>query len=643
MYYSQKSYWIFACLLFIQQYIVAQSSWNDTFQLYLKTPPNKSVIGLQRALNHKNIPDSTRFDIMVALVNDYAQLRQIDSARNMAVRAYDYAENLSYQDRKARAALSRAWTAREKGLSEEVLEMALKAEQIAKELNRGDLLLMSYNTIASVYYDVKNDSLQKKYLEKSIETAITYKMETQAFNAMSNLGYIYLKEKNYAKAKLFFRKSISADARQNKGNKIQLYMPYSHLVDVYEEEQQYDSCIYYVEQLIDISTLAGWQDYSLLNKLILTFYLRRAGNQISYSTDLLRQLNSVTILNKSIDEQKKFLWEASRINQDNNNYETAIAQRTRFYEITDSLNQVELRDQIAYYKEQFDAEQRETQITQLENQNAIAALEAEQLNTRNTWLIIALSLFGILSTLLVYFYLTLRKTTKELENVNQLKDKFFAIVSHDLRNSITAFHGIGRVMEKYISHEKWDRLNKLAVKLDQESSKLHAFLNDLLNWSLTQVDQVPYNPEVISVSDRITNIISLMDAQIAGKSILVNTQFENNIQCLVDSNAFDLVARNILSNGIKFSHESGTINIVANHTEQGIKILFQDFGVGMTNEQIHSLFKIGTKSTKGTKDESGSGLGLVLVKEFVELNKGTIHVESEPEKGTTFIVQFPKV
>ncbi len=642
MFRSQKLFWLTIACCIYQSLVFAQPSWQDTFQLYLKTPPNESIIGFERVIAKPDIPDTIRFDIMVALVNDYAQLRQVDSARSKAMEAYEFSQNLADQGRQARAALSRAWTARELGLSEEVLEMALNAEQIAKKLDRGDLLLITYNTIASVYYDVKNDSLQKVYLEKSIETAVAYNMEMQAYNAMSNLAYIYLKEKNYKKAKTLLHQSINSEERLLNGNEIQLYMPYNYMVDIYEEEQQYDSCAFYVQKLLDISKEAKWPDYITLNKLTLTFFKRQTGISISYNSSLVEQFNSISVDNKSIDEQKNFLWQKSRINQDFGDYKTALMYLTNYYQLTDSLNQAELRDQIAFYKEQFDAEQRENQITQLENANSIAELEAAQLTTRNTWLVIGISLFAILSALLIYFYLQLRKTTEELRKLNQLKDKFFAIVSHDLRNSITAFHGIGRVIDKYIAQEKWDRLNKLAVKLDDESSKLHGFLNDLLNWSLTQVDQVPYNPENILVKERVNQIISLMDAQLVGKSITINSNIQDGIQSYVDPNAFDLAIRNLLSNALKFSHENGQIELSASNSEGSVQISVQDFGVGMSSEQKSQLFQIGTKSSKGTKGESGSGIGLVLVKEFVELNKGSIQVESQPEKGTTFTIQFPK-
>jgi signal transduction histidine kinase len=642
MFTSQKLFWLTIACCIYQSLVLAQLSWQDTFEIYLKTPPNESIIGFERALANQNIPDTSRFDMMTALVNDYAQLRQVDSARSMAVKVYQFSKELTDKGRQARAALSRAWTAREHGLSEEVLEMALNAEQIAKELNRGDLLLMSYNTIASVYYDVKNDSLQKIYLEKSIETAVSYGIEIRAFNAMTNLGYIYLKEKNYPKAKSLIQQSIQADKKFNNGNQISLYMPYSHMIDIYEVEEKYDSCAIYVQKLLDISKGAGWPDYVVLNELTLTFFRKQAGIQVSYNPSLVKQLNAIVLTGKSIDEQKNFLWQKTRINQDFGDYKTALKYRTDFYELTDSLNQAELRDQIAFYKEQFDAEQRENQITQLENENAIAGLEAAQLSTRNTWLVIGISLFGILSTLLIYFYLKLRKTTEELRKLNQLKDKFFAIVSHDLRNSITAFHGIGRVIDKYIAQEKWDRLTKLAMKLDDESSKLHGFLNDLLNWSLTQVDQVPYNPENVLVKERTDRIISLMEAQLVGKSITINSSIDTGVQSYVDPNAFDLAIRNLLSNALKFSHENGQIELAATTSEGNVQISIQDFGVGMSREQTDQLFQIGTKSRRGTKGESGSGIGLVLVKEFVELNKGSIRVESQPEKGTTFTIQFPK-
>jgi len=619
----------------------AQVSWQDTLEHYIKTPPPQAIKGLEKALIHKDIPDSSRLDMLAALVNDYAQMRMSDSARSTALRAYKLATSGEDQRRIARASLSKAWTARDLGLSEEVLAMALEAEKLAKEVDNPDLLLMAYNTLASVYYDVKNDSLQKEYLIKSYETAKAHNLELKAFNAMSNLGYIYLKEGEYKKAEELFKRAIRTRKEIDSGNRASFYMEYSHLIDLFELRAQYDSCVVYVDSLLSISVYGGWKDYIILNQNMKAYYQRKAGYSIPLNKVLLGNLNAIDIAGFTIDEQKAFLWKKSIVNEEFGNYKKALGFTKAFNTLTDSLNQAELRDQVAYYKEQFDAEQRENTITQLENENEIAALKAEQLSTRIIWLISAISLFSILIGFLIYFYVRLRKTTKELRALNHVKDKFFAIVSHDLRNSITAFNGMGDVIDRYIEREKWDRLKALGGKLDTESKKLNVFLNDLLNWSLTQVNHVPYHPKQIGVRGQIDQVLTLLEDQLNGKADRVEVVIDDQQKVYADQNAFDLVVRNLVTNACKFSHEGGTIFIGAETQSKMLRLTIADQGIGMTNEQQQQLFQVAKKSSKGTQGESGSGLGLVLVKEFLTINRGEITVDSELQKGTTFTITLP--
>ena len=621
---------------------VKPNRWKDTLDKYVRTPPALSIIGLGQAISDGSLSDSLKADMMVALVNDYAQLRKKDSARSMAIRAYALARKVGDKRRVARSALSLAWTSRDFGRSNEVLEKSLEAESLSKALSDTNMLIMCYNTIASVYYDVKNDSLQKEYLEKSYAMANATGEYRKAMSTMSNLGYIYLKEGNYQGAEKLFMQVINTVESAPFRNYSELYLQYSHLVDLYEKQERFKKCLVYSDTLASIASVNKWDDYTAMQEALVMFFNKKA-NGGSYDKQKLEALNSVDLTGFTVDEKKIFLWNKTRINKEFGRYKEALEYQNTYYTLTDSLNQDDLRDQIAHYKEQFDASQREQKIQDLETENTIAKLKSEQ-QSKVLWLLV----FGLVIMLVFVLFILnlnrkLKKTKLELEQLNQVKDKFFAIVSHDLRSSISAFQGVGEIINSYVKKEKWERLIRLGGRMDEEASKLNDFLNGLLNWSLAQVNRVPYHPQELSVKEKIDEVLQLLNHQIISKKIEIEVDVANEHNVFADNDALLLVVRNLLSNAVKFSNDSGKISISSKKEGESLVVTFKDAGVGMTEEKLNSLFSPAVKkSEKGTKGERGTGLGLVLVKEFLEINKGRIVANSSFGKGSTFSVVLPQ-
>jgi signal transduction histidine kinase len=237
---------------------------------------------------------------------------------------------------------------------------------------------------------------------------------------------------------------------------------------------------------------------------------------------------------------------------------------------------------------------------------------------------------------------TVKERTAELENLNSVKDRFFAIVSHDLRNSISAFIGVGTLMNGNIKSQSWDGLKNLANLIDLEANKLNTFLNNLLEWSSTQLNQTSYEPEPIPVLKKCEEIKDRFSTALTQKKLQLTLDVEPNQTAFIDINAFDLIIRNILSNAIKFSFENGTIFIRSVQNDDVTIITVSDSGKGMSYNTVNSLFKLNlVQSQTGTKGEKGSGLGLVLVKEMVKINQGTISVNSQEGIGSNFVITFP--
>jgi signal transduction histidine kinase/ligand-binding sensor domain-containing protein len=232
---------------------------------------------------------------------------------------------------------------------------------------------------------------------------------------------------------------------------------------------------------------------------------------------------------------------------------------------------------------------------------------------------------------------------KELNNLNATKDKFFSIIAHDIRapfNSILGFSEL--LLEKYLI---WtDEVKIKTIKLVLESSRnLYELLEHLLLWSRSQRGSIEYKPEPIKLKEVCTNLIGLLKANAESKNIKIELLLSNKeFAVYADKLMLDTILRNLVSNALKFTNEGGKVQIVAKEDAGLAKIEVIDNGVGISPSNIDKLFRIeSNQTTLGTNNEKGTGLGLVLVKDFVEQQGGKILVESEIGKGSKFIFTLP--
>lgn len=233
--------------------------------------------------------------------------------------------------------------------------------------------------------------------------------------------------------------------------------------------------------------------------------------------------------------------------------------------------------------------------------------------------------------------------TEELQKTIRIKDKFFSIIAHDLRSPFNGLLGLFDLLRHNPEAIPEDERNKMIHQIYSSSVQLFRLLENLLNWSRSQTNDIKLNPENIFVNELVSENFLLQKEQAKSKKIELINESMRDARVFADRNTIDTVLRNLISNAIKFTQEGGEIKVKTLFKDNNsVEILVQDNGVGMPEETLHKLFNVDEKiSTKGTNNEKGSGLGLALCKEFVELNQGKISVESKVGKGSTFIVTLP--
>lgn len=236
----------------------------------------------------------------------------------------------------------------------------------------------------------------------------------------------------------------------------------------------------------------------------------------------------------------------------------------------------------------------------------------------------------------------LEKANLLLDDANKTKDKFFSIIAHDLKNPIGAIKSTSEILNnEYDLFESTD-IKESIEDIYKSSVSVLNLLESLLSWSRSQRGIIDFTPENFHLILLINNIFQLFKNSVVNKNIKLTKNIDEDFLIYADSNMLNTIIRNLVSNSIKFTPENGEINITAIKEENNSIIIISDTGVGISKENQEKLFNFGTNiTTPGTNNEKGTGLGLILVYEFVQKHDGKIEIESEVGKGTKFIITLP--
>lgn len=242
--------------------------------------------------------------------------------------------------------------------------------------------------------------------------------------------------------------------------------------------------------------------------------------------------------------------------------------------------------------------------------------------------------------------ITTRKEQEiQLRELNNTKDKLFSIIAHDLRNPLNAITGIAGLLVKSNVHSvPEDEKQKMLEMLLQASQNANVLLENLLQWARTQTNSITYFPQKTGIRLILEDVIYQVEAIAAAKNVRLVCEADEHPEAMFDFHMMSAVLRNLVTNSIKFSHEGSQVLLSASIVENELIFAVKDEGVGMSEEEINSLFNVEKTLLKpGTANERGTGLGLLICKEFVKHHNGTISICSTEGKGSTFTIRLPKV
>jgi signal transduction histidine kinase len=429
--------------------------------------------------------------------------------------------------------------------------------------------------------------------------------------SMSNIAKTYLKKGEFATALKYYDSTYSLYAK-NKDNygiaEIELGRGL-----VYQKQEKYDAAMQAIDK----------------------------------SLTMARKLNA-RILEIQCFNQLASLWETK------GDYKKALEYFKLYKQSEDTLFSEDMQGKLLRDQIRFETESKDSQIAALSEQqeNTEDALKRQEFVRNILVVVMALSVILLISvyrsgrrrrqinTLLVRHQEETEKRSVELERLNQVKDKFFSIISHDLRSPINALSGLLDLIDK--GAVTAEELPKHIKELKARFNHTRVLLNNLLDWTLLQMDKLNLQAAKIDLKNIVDENIQLFGT-IPGKEIKLTNEIPPNTIGYADSNTINLVIRNLITNAVKFTKDKGEVRVNAVAQGNDWVVSVKDNGVGMPTDVLRILFdKTAPYTTRGTANEKGTGLGLILCKEFVEKNGGKIWVESAEDYGSSFYFTVPK-
>ena len=573
-----------------------------------------------------------------------------------------------------------------KGEYKEALSVLKKVYSIQEDAGYEAGFASTLYSLGNCYYYTGNFPLALKSYLEGIAIAKKYKQVALESSLYQPLASLYLEMKEYDLAEEYIHESIN----RNLATADSFYMVYDYntLASIYEAKNQVDDAKTTYLKSIAYAKIDG-MDYSISQPLLDFSKFLFKQNDPTVLTYTKQLIQSAIDLEQKDKEGYGYILEG-KFHYKQGAYNKASTLCQKGYQLTKNSGNLAFQNEACeclyqafkaipspqkalFYHEKFMAitdslfnEKNTKELTQLAMQHEFDeiyladslqhAQEISLLNANNLLLtaqrknyllaIVSTSILALLASL--FFWKTKKQNQRiqeqrdELAQLNFKKDQLFTIISHDLRKPALAFRSISKKIHYLVEKQEYARLDEFGASLEQSAFKLNSLLDNLLNWALQQRDLLPYSPQSINILESTEEIYEQFAPIANEKEIQLEFDIDSETTVFTDPKAFMTIVRNLLDNAIKFTSEKGKVVFSAMNVKEGVRLNIRDTGVGMNERQIAQLFQLQqNKSTKGTADESGAGLGMTLVKDLVELNKGTIKVNSEMMKGTSIEILFP--
>ena len=512
-------------------------------------------------------------------------------------------------------------------------------------------LTIALHNVGTVFKELGQFDVALNHLQLSQRISRKIKDEDGEAYSLDEIGGVYLLQGDYEEAE----KELLASLQITRSRNIEVLEPktLNKLAHLYFEKGALDKALAYFDSAATIHKKSS-NSFGLAETSLGTGKVYLKQGKYKEAMNLFEQtLAASRKMNARILEIECFN-ELSKLHELQGDYKQSLKYYKDYKILQDSLYSQDMLTKLFQDQVRFETETKDVEIAALSKAKNQRDSDLKRQEFISNILVVTMALTAILlftvyrsgqrrihiNKLLVEHQDEIKKRSVELEQLNQVKDKFFSIISHDLRSPMNALSAIlDMVDKKQVTAEEFTRLSK---ELRIQFNHTKTLINNLLDWTLLQMDKLKIQAEKINISAMVDENIRLLTSLHLKETEMIN-RIQPGTIALADTNMINLVFRNLIMNGIKFTEQGGKIEIASKEENDHYVISISDDGVGIAPEVQSILFeKTSGYSTRGTANEKGTGLGLILCKEFVEKNGGTIWLESKEGKGSTFYFTVKK-
>ncbi|MDH7447790.1 tetratricopeptide repeat-containing sensor histidine kinase [Aquimarina sp. 2201CG14-23] len=523
-----------------------------------------------------------------------------------------------------------------RGNAESAINYILEANLYFERVKDSVVLSSTYNNLANIYSDIENIELAQEFYKKSID--LKRKNNSSKLGAsLNNLALLYIELNKLDNAKTLLEESLEI-SKKNK-NSTSTALAYNRLGSLAYTNKEYNKATKYYDS---------------------SYISAEKSQNKKLSANVKQQLGLIAIKTQKYDQAEELLAEArvelmklktpplllsnyqhaATLDSARGNFEGAFAWQKKYQELADQNSSEETTEKITQTEARFKSEIE--QLNRIDEQEKREIQTKESLFRYRIFTFISLAISIIISILLIVIAKSRKERKryiKELNESNQVKNKLFSIISHDLKNEIHGLDGtLNLLKEDAISTEEFQEIVPLLANRTHQTSIM---LNNLLNWSKSQMKELNPKPIEFNINDVISSKFTFFEPKAEIKDIKLNNKLDPTM-VFADKDMFSIVSQNLIANAIKFCNPGDSITLLSHEKEKHYEICFEDTGVGIPKENLHKLFAEDHFTTEGTGQETGTGLGLRICKELIELNKGKIMVKSIYGQGSTFCITLPK-
>jgi signal transduction histidine kinase len=474
----------------------------------------------------------------------------------------------------------------------------LESIAVAEEMNDEKNLAFGLNNIGIILFRLKQFDKALEYYNKALVLKLKFGDGAAISTSYNNIGLIYNNLKDYDKALEYFKMSVKIDKEID--NRHALCREYNNIGLVWKYKGDRKRSLRHFEESFDLSRDIGYnKGMASAISNIATHYLETGDYEQSLSK--AEEGEKIAISINSNNHLMHFYTIISDSAEKLGDHVKALNYFRKYSVLKDKIHSEESRNKIFEMQIRFDTERKEK--------------ESELYRIKN----------------------------EELSLINATKDKFFRIIHHDLLNPFTAIHSTAGFLDKFYDNIDEAKKRNYVKMILGSSERLLKLMDNLFEWVKTQSGEIDFKPEKIDIGEICGYNIDLLQNNMQSKNISIVKKVPKNCFAKADKNMIDTIIRNLISNAIKFTFDGGSITVSAKTLKDMVRVSVQDTGTGIEKCNISRLFKVAeTFTTPGTKEEKGTGLGLILAKEFLDINSGRIFVTSRPGKGSKFTIEIPK-